>query len=223
VHYGRKLPPSQERPYKCMERRWWLLPSHDAREKLPVPALISPAGDLVEVHIHPALFPAPRTYPCSCGCVLSDNSQLTKRWLAPRTAARLSKPRIKLRTTQNRCRKEFFAASLAIHQRVCRSVGEVCSPAAHSPFLASGWPCARGKVSAGGCRNADYLPSRITAASARRCAQCGCVAVACRGSVCLRHCPLVLGKLLPENKDPCPRLVGFRTLYPRGNPPSAVS
>jgi hypothetical protein len=78
VHYGRKLPPSQERQYKCLERRWWLLPSHDAREKLPVPVLISPAGDLVEVHIHPALFPAPRTYPCSCGCVLSDNSQLTK-------------------------------------------------------------------------------------------------------------------------------------------------
>ena len=71
VHYGRKLPPSQERHYKCLERRWWLLPSHDAREKLPVPVLISPAGDLVEVHIHPALFPAPRTYPCSCGCVLS--------------------------------------------------------------------------------------------------------------------------------------------------------
>ena len=68
--------------------------------------------------------------------LVTANSQ--KRWLAPRTAARLSKPRIKLRTTQNRCRKEFFAASLAIHQRVCRSVGEVCSPAAHSPFLASG-------------------------------------------------------------------------------------
>ena len=45
-----------------------------------------------------------------------------------------SNPRIKLRATQNRCRKEFFAASLAIHQRVCRSVGEVRSHAAHSPF-----------------------------------------------------------------------------------------
>ena len=67
-------------------------------------------------------------------CSLGHNSQLTKALARSSHSRPPSKPRIKLRTTQNRCRKEFFAASLAIHQRVCRSVGEVRSPAAHSPF-----------------------------------------------------------------------------------------